>query len=149
MSTTRPTAKPDHDPSARNLGVPLDALLVDTASGSLHRFLPGAETAAFGASLATKPLSVAGEAASLANELGRVVLGTSTHEPSTRDRRFADPAWPDNPLLHRAVQSYLAAGESRQRLLEVAELGRRDELRMRFLATTSVEAPRPLATCRG
>ena len=143
VAPTRPTATPDHDPSARNLGVPLDALLVDTASGSLHRFLPGAETAAFGASLATKPFSVVGEAANLANELGRVVLGTSTHEPSTRDRRFADPGWHDNPFLHRAVQTYLAAGESLHRLLEVAELDQRNELRMRFLADNLYDAAAP------
>ena len=143
IAPTRPTTTPDHDTSARDLGVPLDALLVDAASGSLHRFLPGAEAAAFGASLATQPLSVAGEAANLANELGRVLLGTSTHEPSTRDRRFADPGWHDNPFLRRAVQTYLAAGESLQRLLEVAELDQRNELRMRFLADNLYDAAAP------
>ncbi len=143
VAATRPTATPDHDASARDLGVPLDALLVDAASGSLHRFLPGAETAAFGASLATKPFAVVGEAANLANEIGRVVLGTSTHEPSTRDRRFKDPAWQGNPFLRRAVQTYLAAGESLHRLLEVADLDQRSELRMRLLADNLYDAAAP------
>ena len=108
MSTTTP----EYETSPRDLGAPLDALLVDAAAGSLHRFLPGAESVAFGASLAVRPIAVTGEALSLAQELGRVVLGTSTHEPSTRDRRFADPAWHDNPFLHRSVQAHLAGARA-------------------------------------
>ena len=70
-------------------------------------------------------------------------LGTSTHEPSTRDRRFADPGWTTTRFLRRAVQTYLAAGESLQRLVDDAELGRRDELRMRFLADNLYDAAAP------
>jgi polyhydroxyalkanoate synthase len=143
MTTTRPTTTPHHDTSALDLGAPLDALLVDAASGSVHRFLPGAETAAFGASLATKPLSVAGEAFGLTRELGRVLVGTSTQEPSTRDRRFADRAWHDNPFLHRSVQAYLAAGDSVQRLLDLADLDQRNDLRIRFLADNLYDATAP------
>jgi poly[(R)-3-hydroxyalkanoate] polymerase subunit PhaC len=139
MSTTTP----EFDTSPRDLGAPLDALLVDAASGSLYRFLPGAETAALGASLTTKPLSVAGETATFAKELSRVLMGTSSHEPSTRDRRFADTAWHDNPFLHRTVQAYVAAGESLQRLLDIAQLEQRDDLRMRFLADNLYDAAAP------
>jgi polyhydroxyalkanoate synthase len=139
MSTT----SPEYDTSARDLGAPLDALLVGAASGSLHRFLPGAESVAFGASLVTKPTTVTGEALGLIQELTRVVLGASEHEPSTRDRRFADPAWHDNPFLHRTVQAYLAAGESLQRLLDAAKLDQRNDQRMRFLAENVYDATAP------
>ena len=53
------------------------------------------------------------------------------------------PRWHDNPFLRRAVQTYLAAGESLQRLLEIAELDQRDELRMRFLADNLHDAAAP------
>jgi polyhydroxyalkanoate synthase len=139
MSTTTP----EYETSPRDLGAPLDALLVDAATGSLHRFLPGAESVAFGASLAVRPIALTGEALSLAQELGRVVLGTSSQEPSTRDRRFADPAWHDNPFLHRSVQAHLAGADSLQRLLDVARLDQRNDLRMRFLADNVVDATAP------
>lgn len=130
-------------PAREDVSAPLDALLVDAAAGSLHRFLPGAETAAFAAALASKPRAVTGEAVSLARGLGRVLVGTSPLEASTRDRRFADPAWRGNPLLHRSLQAYLTAGESAQRLLDVAALAEPDNTRMRFLVDNILDATAP------
>ena len=43
-----------------------------------------------------------------------------------RDRRFADPAWTQNPLLRRIVQAYLAAGRTAEELVGDAELDWRD-----------------------
>ena len=45
-----------------------------------------------------------------------VGVGRSTLAPPPRDRRFTDPAWTSNPLLHRLVQAYLAAGQTAERL---------------------------------
>jgi polyhydroxyalkanoate synthase len=75
----------------------------------------------------------------LAAELARIGVGSSTVAPSRRDRRFADPAWADNPLLRRVVQAYLAAGQTAEQLVGDAELGWRDEQRARFLAENLVE----------
>jgi polyhydroxyalkanoate synthase len=68
----------------------------------------------------------------LAAELARVGVGTSTIAPSRRDRRFADPARAPNPLLHRAVQAYLAAAGTVEALVADADLDWRDDQRMRY-----------------
>jgi hypothetical protein len=88
---------------------PLDALLVDAALGPVRRLAPNSSTLRFAAWLARHPVATGRRLGSLAAELGRVGVGTSTIAPSRRDRRFADPAWSQNPLLNRAVQGYLAA----------------------------------------
>jgi polyhydroxyalkanoate synthase len=137
------TSEQEYGAEARDVSAPLDALLVDAAAGSLHRFLPGAETAALGAALAARPKAVTGEAVNLAKGLGRVLVGTSTLEASNRDRRFADPAWRDNPLLHRSLQAYLTAGESAQRLLDIAALDEPDNTRVRFLVDNLLDATAP------
>src|ERR1700727_173283 len=62
---------------------------------------------------------------------------------SPRDRRFTDPAWRDNPFLRRAVQGYLAAGESAGALLAGAGLDWRDETRLTFLLTNLIAAAAP------
>src|SRR5207248_2251101 len=79
----------------------------------------------------------------LATELGRVAVGTSTLAPSTKDRRFADPAWTQNPLLHRAVQAYLAAAGTAGQLVADAHLDWRDDTRVRLLVENLVEAAAP------
>src|SRR4029450_12581918 len=88
---------------------PLDALLVDAALGPMRRLAPNSSTVRFAARLARHPVATGRRLGSLAGGLARVGVGTSTVAPSNRDRRFADPAWSQNPLLHRVVQGYLAA----------------------------------------
>ena len=46
----------------------------------------------------------------------------SSH-PAPRDRRFADPAWRQNPLLRRVVQAYLATGRTVDELIADARPG--------------------------
>ena len=43
-------------------------------------------------------------------ELLRIGLGKSEIAPDKRDKRFADPAWQDNPLFRAYMQSYLYFG---------------------------------------
>src|ERR1700758_5803607 len=113
---------------------PLDVLLVDAAAGPLRRFAPDASTAKFAVALARRPVTTARRLGSLAAELARIGVGTSVLAPPKRDRRFADPAWTENPLLRRIVQGYLAAGSTAEQLVGDARLGWRDEKRVRFLA---------------
>jgi poly[(R)-3-hydroxyalkanoate] polymerase subunit PhaC len=80
---------------------------------------------------------------SLAAELRRIGVGTSVVAPSQRDRRFADPAWTENPLLRGIVQAYLAAGRTGAELVEDAALDWRDDKRIRFLADNLAEALSP------
>ena len=122
---------------------PLDALLVQAARGPLRRFVPDASSAKFAASLLRHPLSTSRRFGDLTTELFRVWAGTSTVTPSRRDRRFVDPAWSSNPLLHRLVQCYLAAGQTAEQLVGDSDLGWRDRERVRFLVENVVQAMAP------
>lgn len=64
------------------------------------------------------PRKVVPELPKLAGELAKVALGTSDLEYAKKDRRFADPAWTDNPLYHRLGQAYLALEQTGDRLVE-------------------------------
>jgi polyhydroxyalkanoate synthase len=122
---------------------PLDALLVDAALGPMRRLAPNTSTARFAARLARHPRATGRRLGSLTAELARVVAGTSTIAPSKRDRRFADAAWMENPLLRRAVQGYLAAGRTADQLVVDADLDWRDDQRTRFFVENLVEALSP------
>jgi polyhydroxyalkanoate synthase len=138
--TTEPQAAAD---DLADQAAPLDALLVDAALGPLRRLTPDSSTARFVLELARRPRTTGRRLAGLAAELARVGAGTSTVAPSKRDRRFADPAWSQNPLLRRAVQAYLAAGLTAEQLLGDAELDWRDEQRTRLLVENLVAALSP------
>jgi polyhydroxyalkanoate synthase subunit PhaC len=122
---------------------PLDALLIDAALGPVRRLAPNSSTLRFAAGLARHPGATARGLGGLAAELGRVGLGVSAVAPSGRDRRFADPAWSQNPLLRRVVQGYLAAGRTAEQLVGDADLDWRDDQRMRFFTENVVEALAP------
>jgi polyhydroxyalkanoate synthase len=122
---------------------PLDALLVDAALGPIRRFAPDASTARFAVALARRPRTTGRRLGSLVTEIARVGAGTSTITPTRRDRRFADDAWTENPLLRRLVQSYLAAGQTAEELVGDAALGWRDRERVEFLVENLVEALAP------
>ena len=118
----------------------LDLLVAAAALGPLRRFLPGRAGIRSAAGLARRPHRLARQAAALAGELARVGVGRSTLAPPPRDRRFTDPAWTSNPLLHRLVQAYLAAGQTAERLLADADLQWRDAERMRFVVDNRARA---------
>jgi len=138
------SAAPTYDVSVRDLSAPLDSLLVDAAAATtLHRWLPGREAIALANALARRPREVSFTVTTLLAELGRVASGTSAFEPSSRDRRFADPGWRNNPLLKRSVQGYLAASVAAQRLLDVAGLEGRTDQRLRLLIDNLLDAVAP------
>jgi polyhydroxyalkanoate synthase subunit PhaC len=138
------TAEPQPAPDdLADQAVPLDALLVDAALGPRRRFAPDSSTVRFAFGLARRPLTTGRRLGGLAVELVRVGVGTSTVAPSKRDRRFADPAWTENPLLRRVMQAYQSAGRTAEQLVDDAELGWRDEQRTRFLVENLVAALSP------
>ena len=136
------TTADDYDELA-DRAAPLDVLLIDAALGPMRRLAPNSSTARFAARLAGRPGATARALGELAAELGRIGIGTSAVAPSTRDRRFTDPAWQENPLLRRAVQGYLAAGRTAETLVASAGLGWRDDQRMRLLTENLVQALAP------
>jgi len=131
MTTTSDT--PIDETQLADEAAPLDALLVDAALGPLRRFTPDSSTVRFAARLAGQPLTVGRRARGLAAEFARIAVGTSVVAPPKRDRRFADPAWTENPLLRRIVQAYLAAERTADELVDDAALDWRDDKRIRFL----------------
>jgi polyhydroxyalkanoate synthase subunit PhaC len=121
----------------------LDLLLTDAALGMLRRFRSDNSLLRLGTALARRPRLVAGQAAGLGAEFGRIAAGWSKIAPTARDRRFADPAWSGNPLLRRVVQAYLSASATAEALLDGAELDWRDDTRLRLLLTNLVAATAP------
>jgi len=121
----------------------LDLLLTDAALGVTRRFRPDSSVLRLAAGLARRPRLVGRETARLGAELGRIVAGRSEIAAGPRDRRFADPAWKGNPMLRRSVQAYLAAGQSAEALLAGAELGWRDDTRLKFLLSNLIAAAAP------
>jgi len=130
-------------PEVDDLATPLDALLIDAALGPLRRFAPDLSTAKLAGRLATRPGATTARLRALAADLARIGLGTSQVAPQLRDRRFADPAWTHNPVLRRIVQAYVAAGRAVEQLIDDADLGWRDDQRVRFLAENLLAALSP------
>ena len=139
----QPPDRPAAATEAAAAAAALDLLVAAAALGPLRRFLPGRAGIRSAAGLARRPHRLARQAAALAGELARVGVGRSTLAPPPRDRRFTDPAWTSNPLLHRLVQAYLAAGQTAERLLADADLPWRDAERMRFVVDNLVHALAP------
>ena len=129
--------------SAGDLAGALDMLLADGALGVLRRFRPDGAALRLAANLAQRPQLVGLHAAALGSELGRIATGRSKIGPGRKDRRFADPAWTGNPLLRRVMQGYLAASQAATDLLAGAELGWRDDERLRFVLSNLIAASSP------
>jgi polyhydroxyalkanoate synthase len=121
----------------------LDLVLPDATLGTLRRFVPDSSLVKYVTQLASRPGTVARRAAKLTAELAGIATGSSAIAPARRDRRFADPAWSENPLLKRAVQTYLALGGTAEELLADAELDWRDNTRLKFMLTNLIAASAP------
>jgi len=121
----------------------LDLLLSDAALGVLRRFVPGGFVGRLGLRLARRPRTVARRVSALADELEAIAAGRSAVAPDRRDRRFADPAWTQNPVLRRIVQAYLAGGQFATALLTDARLESPDAERAQFLVENLVDALAP------
>src|SRR5215470_5332852 len=130
---------PDSDTTrsaaAEAAAAPLDLLLTDAVMSALRRMNPGGSGLRLAAALAGRPRLVAGRGRQLMGELGRIVAGTSQVQPSRRDRRFADPGWAGNPLLRRAMQTYLATAETAEGVVAEAGLDEKDSERVGFVLT--------------
>ncbi|HEU4361719.1 MAG TPA: alpha/beta fold hydrolase [Mycobacterium sp.] len=128
---------------ADEVAAPLDLLLTSATQPFVSRMLPNTTWARFGANLAKNPGAVADRTAALTRELGNIAAGTSHRAPQRSDKRFADPAWQQNPLLHRTMQAYLACAETVDGLLADAQLDWRDDDKMRFVLTNVMEGLAP------
>ena len=85
------------------------------------------------------------ESMRLTGDLARIIVGASAIEVPARDRRFADPTWTSNPVYRRTAQSYMAAAQALQRLVEdrEAESGHKRAEQARFTANLLIAAAAP------
>jgi len=121
----------------------LDTMLTDATRGPLRRLLPGRAAVKLAAKLTVRPDTVVTRGAQLAGELAKVGLGRSALEPAKGDRRFKDDAWRGNPAFKRLLQSYLAAGQAVDGLIDDAGLDWRSERQVRFAAENVLDALAP------
>ena len=140
----RPSQASAHDePTAGDFAGALDLLLADGALGVLRRLRPDGAGLRLAASLVRRPELVSQQAAALAVELAQIAAGRSELSPDRKDRRFADPAWTQNPLLRRTVQAYLAGSQTAEALLAGSGLDWRDNERLRFVLSNLIAAAAP------
>ena len=129
--------------AAGDLAGSLDMMLADGALGVLRRFRPNGAILRLAMNLAQRPQLISQQISLLGGELTQIIRGSSQLAPNRKDRRFADPAWSENPLLRRVLQAYLAASQTATGLLAGAELDWRDDERLRFVLANLVAAAAP------
>lgn len=129
-----------------DFAAPLDQLLAQAALGPSAFMMPISSGMRYLDALRQRPDAVSGRIVGLAGELVQIATGTSDREPTRGDRRFADPAWTENPFLKRIVQSYLATGEVAEALVEDAPLEWRDAERVKIAVSNVVSAASPSNT---
>jgi polyhydroxyalkanoate synthase len=122
---------------------PLDLLLTQASHGALARLLPVRAGAGFARALARRPGRVTARLTDLSAELTKILAGVSDVAPSSRDKRFADPAWMQNPLLRRVVQAYLASASTVEGLVQDVPMGWRQSEQVRFATSNLLEALSP------
>ena len=121
----------------------LDLVLTGAALSPFRRFRPGWEALHLARQLGRRPVKLAMRATDLVREYGKVAVGASAVAPAKGDRRFADVAWTDNPMLHRVLQAYLATARATEAVIADAHLDYRDDLRLRFLVDNLIDATAP------
>ena len=76
-------------------------------------------------------------------ELMRVGLGKSEVAPDKGDKRFADPAWQQNPLFKMTMQTYLTLGSAADAYVDNLGLAGMGAERLRFGLTLARDAAAP------
>ncbi|MFL7961782.1 class II poly(R)-hydroxyalkanoic acid synthase [Pseudomonas kielensis] len=90
-----------------------------------------------------QPLHSVKHVAHFSVELKNVLLGKSELQPAGDDRRFADPAWSQNPLYKRYLQTYLAWRKELHAWIDDSSLSPADISRGHFVINLMTEAMAP------
>jgi polyhydroxyalkanoate synthase len=141
--TVTPEVKDAVDDSRADSAGALDLVLTGAALNQFRRFRPGWETIRLAGQLGRRPRKLVMRGSDLLRECGRIAIGASAVAPPKGDRRFGDPAWTGNPMLHRVVQAYLATAQAADTVVTDAHLDERDDLRVRFLIDNLIDAAAP------
>jgi poly(3-hydroxyalkanoate) synthetase len=121
----------------------LAAILLADATSNLRSRVPVDGIVQLLTGLASHPGRVLRRLGGLTGELASIGWGRSRVEPEPKDRRFLDPAWRSNPMLHRILQAHLAAAETLDGLVDDADLDVQMSERMRLLADNVAAAMAP------
>ena len=119
------SAHPPSDGSAgtaAGAAAPADPDRVDAVhGGESHGMRPLGILAEGAMTAVTQGMAITRETMDLWRVLMRIAVGSSDITPAKGDRRFADPAWSQNPAFHRLSQSYLAFSASLGRLVDALD----------------------------
>ncbi|SFG55721.1 class II poly(R)-hydroxyalkanoic acid synthase [Pseudomonas sp. NFACC45] len=90
-----------------------------------------------------QPLHSVKHVAHFGVELKNVLFGRSELQPAGDDRRFNDPAWSQNPLYKRYLQTYLAWRKELHAWIDDSSLSPQDISRGHFVINLMTEAMAP------
>ncbi|NBA94081.1 class II poly(R)-hydroxyalkanoic acid synthase [Pseudomonas sp. R5(2019)] len=93
-----------------------------------------------------QPIHSAKHVAHFGLELKNVLFGKSSLKPESDDRRFNDPAWAQNPLYRRYMQTYLAWRKELHDWIGESNLSPQDISRGQFVINLLTEAMAPTNT---
>ncbi|OLS61136.1 class II poly(R)-hydroxyalkanoic acid synthase [Pseudomonas putida] len=93
-----------------------------------------------------QPLHSAKHVAHFGMELKDVIFGKSSLQPESDDRRFNDPAWSQNPLYRRYLQTYLAWRKELHDWVGDSSMSDTDISRAHFVINLMTEAMAPTNT---
>src|SRR5882757_9989187 len=135
--------RPDIDAISQQ-GAPagFELVLASAAFRTISDHIPGHELRTLAAALVQHPGPALRPVVDLVRQLVPIVLG-SDGQGTSRDRRFADPAWHTNPLLRRITHGYLASCQAVERIVADAEVDWRTKERVRLLADNLLAAAAP------
>ena len=125
-------------------GAGFEAVLAAVANG-IASLAPPAELRRLTGAILRNPVPPARRLAELALRLGGLALssGTASTAADALDRRFADPAWVENPYLNRLALAYLAYCDTILGTLDDVDVDWRTRERLRLLVDNVLAAQSP------
>jgi polyhydroxyalkanoate synthase len=87
--------------------------------------------------------------AALTRELIAVLSGKATSTPDEGDKRFADPAWRNNPLYRMSMQGYIAWRNALSGFVQRSALDEKSRERAQFVLSLITDALAPTNTLIG
>jgi len=90
-----------------------------------------------------QPLILGKHVAGFGRKLVDALSGEASYEANKKDRRFKDPAWQENRLYNRLLQSYLALDDSLDEWVDDVDFNSADRLRARFILQILKESVAP------
>lgn len=98
---------------------------------------------------ATQPGKAIKHASTFSDDVIKIFSNKSELAPAPKDRRFADPAWAQNPLFKFGMQYYLAAEKGFKGWIDDLDLDELEKTRAQFVAGMVIDLLAPTNTFIG